>query len=159
MKKSLLVTIFISIFALSGGVYAGGKGDHSHGHEDMGAMSQHDNKEMGMSHSDKEMFLEKHTVDGYEVSFHVMEAQPGMGHGGSHNFMVKIEKGGKALQDVKINSKVVHPNGDSETKPLMKMGGWFMNGYDLEHAGKHQLMILFKTADGNKHKAGVYYNN
>ena len=63
-----------------------------------------------------------------------------------------------AIQNVKINSKVVHPNGDAETKPLAKMGDWFMSGYDLGHTGKHQLMILFKTADGKKHKGGVYYS-
>jgi hypothetical protein len=80
-----------------------------------------------------------------------------MGHGGSHNLMVKVEQDGKALTDVLINSKVFHPNNSSESKMLMKMGDWYMAGYDLGHAGKHGVMILFKTADGKKHKASVYY--
>ncbi len=31
-----------------------------------------------------------------------------------------------------------------------------MAGYDLERKGKHQLMILFKTSDGKKHRWGYY---
>ena len=40
---------------------------------------------------------------------------------------------------------------------MMKMGDWYMAGYDLGHNGQHQLMALFKTADGVKHFGGVYY--
>ena len=140
--KGCVMTAVLSTSLVGGGVYAGEghQHGHSHGHEQMA-----------------EMFLVKKSIDGYDVSFHVMEAQKGMEHGGSHNFMIKIEQGGKVLGDVKINSKVIHPNGKSESKPLMKMGDWFMNGYDLGHAGRHQMMILFKTADGQKHKGGVYY--
>jgi len=104
-----------------------------------------------------DMFLKKLPIDGYDVSFHVMEAQAGMSHGGSHNLMIKVEQGNKLVESIKINSKVIHPNGKSESKMLMKMGDWFMAGYDLGHAGKHQLMILFKTDDGKSHKGGVYY--
>ncbi|MFC1751379.1 hypothetical protein ACFL2V_21590, partial [Pseudomonadota bacterium] len=75
----------------------------------------------------------------------------------SHNLMIKVEQSGKIVSNVKINSKVVHPNGNTESKALMKMGDWHMNGYDLGHQGKHQMMILFKTPDGKKHKGGVYY--
>jgi len=115
---------------------------------------KHEHQNMDRTSS---MFLEKKEVDGYTVSFHVMPAKGGMGHGGSHNLMVKVEQGGKALTDVLINSKVFHPNHSSESKMLMKMGDWYMAGYDLGHAGKHGIMILFKTADGKKHKASVYY--
>lgn len=140
--KGCVMTTVLSALLVGGGVYAGEghQHGHSHGHDQMAGM-----------------FLVKKSIDGYDVSFHVMEAQKGMEHGGSHNFMIKIEQGGKVLGDVKINSKVIHPNGKSESKPLMKMGDWYMNGYDLGHAGKHQMMILFKTANGQKHKGGVYY--
>ena len=37
------------------------------------------------------------------------------------------------------------------------MGDWYMTGYDLGEKGKHQLIVLFKTSDGKKHKGGVYY--
>lgn len=103
------------------------------------------------------MFLKKKEIDGYTVTFHVMKAEPGQEMGGSHNFMIKVEKDGKALSNITMNTKVKHPSGKSETKKTMKMGDWLMAGYDLGHEGKHQLMILFKTADGNKHKGGVYY--
>jgi len=80
-----------------------------------------------------------------------------MQHGGSHNVMIKVEKDGKALTNLTANSKVMHPNGKSESKMLMKMGDWYMAGYDLDHSGQHKLMVLFKTADGAKHFGGVLY--
>ncbi len=123
--------------------------------------STHDHTQMkdGMDHSSKDMnqmFMEKRQVDGYDVSFHVMEATDGMQHGGSHNLMVKIEQKG-TVKDAKINSKVIFPDGKSESKMLMKMGDWYMVGYNLKSKGSHQIMVLFKTTDGVKHKAGVYY--
>ena len=121
------------------------------------AASEHDHSGHDMSGSQQDMFLVKQDIDGYTVNFHVMEAQEGMRHGGSHNFMIKVEKSGKVLQDVVINSKVIFPDGKDQSKALMLMGDWYMNGYDLGQKGQHQLMILFKTADGVKHKGGVYY--
>ena len=160
MKKSmqsLSVATFAAMLMVTNPLYAGGS--HSHGHDNNDG---HHNNSSSMSHDEHGsgmdgMFLVKKEINGYDVSFHVMEAQKGMEHGGSHNFMIKVEQNGKALGNVKINSKVVHPNGNEETKALMKMGDWYMNGYDLGHKGKHQMMVLFKTADGKKHKGGVYY--
>jgi len=71
--------------------------------------------------------------------------------------MIKIERDGKALTGLAVNSKVKHPNGTSESKMLTKMGDWYMAGYDLGHEGAHQLMILFKTPDGEKHFGGVFF--
>lgn len=86
-----------------------------------------------------------------------MKAKPGKAMGGNHDLMIKVEQAGKALTNIAINTKVVHPNGNPETKAAMVMGEWYMAGYDLGHEGKHQLMILFKTVDGKKHMGGVYY--
>lgn len=104
-----------------------------------------------------DMFLEKKMIDGYTVSFHVMKVSPDMQHGGTHNFMVKIEEKDNVLGEVVINSKVIAPDGESHSKFLQKMGDWYMNGYDLNKEGKYQLIILFKTPDGKKHSGGVYY--
>ncbi len=158
MKKRLLMVTLISGLALAGGAYAGGKDDHDHSHDDQGSSHDDTHADHDTGHDSGEMFMEERSVDGYEVSFHVMAAQQGMEHGGSHNFMVMIEQDDKVLNNVVINSKVIYPNGNSDSKPLMKMGDWYMNGYDLGNMGKHQLMILFKTVDGAKHKAGVYYS-
>ncbi len=103
------------------------------------------------------MFLKKKEIDGYTVTFHIMQAKAGKEMGGTHNFMIKVERDGKVLSNIAMNTKVKHPSGKSETKKTMKMGDWMMAGYDLGHAGKHQMMILFKTADGKKHKGGIYY--
>ncbi len=150
-------------------------GDHDHGDHEGGhqsdMMSGDHGHDSGMDHSDHdahkghnshgsamgEMFLVEKEIDGYNVTFHVMKAKPGKEMGGSHDFMIKVEKEGKVLTDIVMNTKVKHPSGSSETKKTMKMGDWMMAGYDLGHKGKHQMMILFKTADGEKHKGGVYY--
>ena len=104
-----------------------------------------------------DMLSEKHKIDGYIVIFQAMKAQPGKEMGGTHDFMIKVEKDGKAVTGLAVNSKVVHPGGKAETKMMMPMGEWYMAGYDLGHPGKHQLMVLFKTADGAKHSGGVFY--
>jgi len=152
-KKALNHIVLLSCLTLPTSMaIASGDHDHGNGHSHDKPHS-HDKMSSDMSG----MFLKKKTIDGYTVSFHVMQAKKGMEHGGSHNFMIKVEENGNALSNVKINSKVIRPNGEAESKMLMKMGDWYMNGYDLEHKSKHQLMILFKTADGKKHKGGVYY--
>jgi len=103
----------------------------------------------------EDAFLEQKQVDGYTVSFHIMKAPKDMQHGGSHHVMIKVEKGGKIFTDIIVNSKVTHPNGESESKMMTKMGDWYMAGYDLVHPGPHQVMVLFKMTDGSKHFTGI----
>lgn len=125
---------------------------------DPAAHQEHDGHLSDMTtQQTRDMFLEKKVIDGYTVSFHVMKVSPEMEHGGSHNFMVKIEKDDRILDEVVVNSKVIAPDGESHSKFLQKMGDWYMNGYDLGQEGRYQLIILFKTADGIKHSGGVYY--
>ncbi len=151
MKKSMIIMAAIVTMTAAQPALAAGDGHHMHesmqGHASMkGDMNQK-----------KGAFLVKKEIDGYTVSFHAMKAKEGMQHRGTHTFMAKIEKDGKALTDLVVNSKVTHPNNKSESKMMMKMGDWYMAGYDLGHEGQHQLMVLFKTADGAKHFAGVYF--
>ncbi len=162
----------IAAFALTGllatAPIAFAAGEHDHGdHDDHSSHSDHsdhsDHKMHDSSdHKDHDakaggMFLKKKEIDGYTVTFHVMKAAPGKEMGGTHNFMIKVEKEGAVLNNLVMNTRVKHPSGKAETKKAMKMGDWMMAGYDLGHEGRHQLMILFKTADGKKHKGGVYY--
>lgn len=162
--KQLLIASSVSVLMASTSLQAApGKDDgHSHGHADHGQakaaeMNHGAMNHDSMGHGASKMFLEKRDIDGYTVSFHVMEANEGMQHGGSHNLMVKVEQGANVIGDLKANSKVIYPDGADESKPLMKMGDWFMAGYDLKPGGKHQLMVLFMTPDGKKHFGGVYY--
>ena len=104
-----------------------------------------------------EIFLEKRVIDGYDVQFHIMKVSPDLKLEGSHNFLVKIENKDEILGDVTINSKIIYPSDKSESKFLTKMGDWYMKDFTLDEEGKYQLIILFKTADGKKHKGGVYY--
>jgi hypothetical protein len=145
LNRLLGATILASAFSVSP-LYA------ADGH----AAMNHDQ----MSHSsESKMFLEKRDIDGYTVSFHVMKAADGMQHGGSHNLMIKVEQNEAVVTELKANSKVIYPDGKDESKALMKMGDWYMVGYDLKDRGKHQLMVLFKTADGKKHFGGVHYGH
>ncbi len=170
MRKTLMA---LTIAGLMGGLsvtQASQGHDHDGGmkHDDRGGMKhdgmKHDDHE-GMQHRDHAksghksdgMFLKKKQIDGYAVSFHVMKPADGPSMGGTHHVMIKVEKGGKPVDGVVINSKVVYPDGKSDSKKTMKMGGWYMAGYNMHDSGKHQLMILFKTPDGKKHKGGIYY--
>ena len=149
-KHSILSITLSTVLASTSLGYAGG----ALGQEAKSAPAT----EQGVAMGDmKKMFLQKKEINGYTVSFHVMEAQPGMNMGGTHDFMIKVEKDGKILDNLVMNTKVIYPDGKSETKQPMKMGEWLMAGYDLGTAGSHQLMILFKTADGKKHNGGVLY--
>lgn len=125
--------------------------DHT-GHQD-----QSDHEMVMDKQQAKEMFLEKREIDGYTVQFHVMEVTPKIENGESHNFMIKVDDQGKVLEDLTVNSKIIFPEGEAESKYLKRMGDWYMSGYNLNEKGKYQLIILFKTADGKKHKGGVYY--
>lgn len=158
MKKFGLTVTLMSAFALASPAFASGQHEGGHDHDKETSSKGHSH-ESDMSHGDNKMFLEKRSIDGYDVSFHVMAAQPGKEMGGSHDFMIKVEKSGKVVTNVAMNTKVIHPDGKSESKAAMKMGDWMMAGYDMGQPGKYQLMILFKTADGEKHKGGVYYSS
>ena len=167
MKNYALALAFTSLLVSMSFTQASGEHEHGHGdghadvredkHDSNMGMNHDGHQAGGMSHKKDGMFLVKKEIDGYNVSFHVMKAKPGKEMGGSHDFMIKVEKGGMTLSSIAMNTKVIHPNGTSESKGVMKMGDWFMAGYDLGHKGKHQMMVLFKTKDGKKHKGGVYY--
>ena len=156
LSSGLFVTLVIM---MSNSSAADNSHDQMHSHEQKMTTKNHQSIQ-DMDHSSQtmdQMFLEKRDIDGYSVSFHVMPATQSMQHGGSHNFMIKIEENGKVIDSAKINSKIIFPDGKEDSKILMKMGDWYMTGYDLNKEGRYQLMILFKTIDGKKHKGGVYY--
>jgi len=150
-KTWLSALIIPGLLAFSTGILASA----GHGHDEGGAEKHHDDSDG--HHARDAMFLKKKNIDGYTVSFHIMKAKEGKRHGGTHNFMLKVKQDGRILTDITANSKVVHPNGSAQTSPLSRMGDWYMTGYDLGHEGEHQVMVLFKTADGKKHKGGVHY--
>jgi len=103
----------------------------------------------------KGQFMKKTEVDGYSITFRITKAKEGMAQGGTHHLMIKVEKNGEVVTDLAANSKASHPNAQSESKMMVKMGDWYMAAYDLGHQGPHELTVLFKTADGIKHFTGV----
>lgn len=149
MKNAMIATAAMLAMATVPPAMAGGD---NHNMQGMQHDAMHETRQQM-----PEMFLVRKEIDGFTVSFHAMQAKEGMQHGGSHNLMVKVEKDGKALTGLTANSRVIHPDGTAESKMLMGMGDWYMAGYDLGHEGHHQLMVLFRTADGAKHFGGVHY--
>jgi len=149
MAAALLLPM--TAFAADNGMHGSMSG---HG---MSGMQGSMNDDKPMERMSQKMFLQKRQIDGYTVSFHVMAASEGMQHGGSHNFMVKVEKDGAVQPLLAANSKAVSPDGKAVSKMMMQMGDWYMAGYDLDAAGRYQLMVLFKNQDGTKHFGGVYY--
>jgi len=77
--------------------------DMSGMHHDMGNKMSGD---IPMNGTSQDMFLKKAEVDGYTVSFHVMQ-NAGRSNGGTHDMMVKVEKDDKPVVIVKANSKVI----------------------------------------------------
>jgi len=170
-ENNMIKTIIMSLLVAGtmGTNPAFASGDHKGMDAHHGAMNGDMHHEMSTGHMNgkmtgemkdnmKGMLFIRKDIDGYQVSFHVMKAPSGMQkHGGSFHFMFKAEKNGKALTNILVNSKVTHPNGQSESKMMMRMGDWYMAGYDLGHPGVHQIMVLFKTQDGKKHFGGIEY--
>jgi hypothetical protein len=157
MQKSTLVVAIMMLMAVSQPALAHDHGDmdgNMHNPCATGMDTQHQQQDMGQMHGS---FLTSKEIDGYIVNFRIMKAPVGMDQGGNYHVMVKFEKDGRVLTDLVANSKAVHPNGESESKMLMKMGDWYMAAYDLDHKGQHHILVLFKTADGTKHFGGIYF--
>ncbi|MDQ6958986.1 MAG: hypothetical protein Q9M24_07755 [Mariprofundaceae bacterium] len=167
MIKTIIMGLLVTGVVGTSPAFASGNHKGMDAHH--GAMNGGMHHEMGKGHMNGEMtgqmkdhmngmFFVRKDIDGYQVSFHIMKAPEGMQkHGGAHHFMFKAEKNGKALTNILVNSKVTHPNGQSESKMMMRMGDWYMAGYDIGHPGTHQIMVLFKTSDGKKHFGGIEY--
>lgn len=165
MNRQFIILAGLLALAISHPAFAGEEGHHSGSHGSThGDMHQGKEHAADSGHHDNaaEMkegaFLQKKDIDGYTVTFHVMKAPEGMAKGGTHHLMVKVEKDNTVVEKLTVNSKVTHPNDKPESKMMMKMGNWYMVGYDLGHPGKHQVMVLFKTEDDKKHFGGVVYS-
>lgn len=158
MGKVTMLLTGLLVLGMSQSALASDDTRHTHGKHMHGPL--HDEKmndDMPGKMSGEGSFLVTKDIDGFVVSFHIMPAPKDMQQGGSHHLMIKVEKQGKVLSDLAVNTKVIHPNNQSESKMTMHMGDWYMTAYYLGHPGPHQVMVLFKTADGIKHFGGVNY--
>jgi len=160
MEKTMLVLVGL-LFSTSMAFANGGEEHHMDGMGHNPCSMKHMG---GMKHNPCDMTamkeggsLQKAVIDGYDVSFHIMKAPEGMAKGGTHHVMIKVEQNNNIIALQAVNSKVTHPNEQSESKMMMKMGDWYMAAYDLGHAGEHKVMVLFKTTDERKHFGGIKY--
>jgi len=100
----------------------------------------------------------KGIADDYTVVFHIMRAPEGMRYGkADYHLMVIVEKDGKPVNDLHIESIVTHPNRTLVSKPMVSMGDWYMALYDFNHEqGRHHISVHFTIADKN-YSADTYY--
>ncbi len=110
-----------------------------------------------MQHEDG-FIAKKGIQDNYTVIFHIMRAPKGMRFSKDHyHLMVVVEKDHKPITNLKMTSKVIHPDGTSEQKTMMHMGEWYMAMYNLSHEqGRHWITVQFKIS-GKKYSTGIYY--
>jgi len=123
------------------------------------ALAEHitDNHGQIMKH-EQGFIVRKGIRDDYTVIFHVMRAPKGMRHSKDHyHLMVVVEKNHKPITNLNMTSKVKHPDGTIEQKPMMHMGEWYMAMYNLSHEqGRHWITVQFNIS-GKKYSAGTYY--
>ena len=93
----------------------------------------------------------------YAVSFHVLPVVDGLRQGNTHSVMVKVERAGQVITDAKINSRVLFPDKTEQQQLLMRSGDWYAANYDMQGQARHQIMVLFQTADGKMHRTGTYF--
>lgn len=94
---------------------------------------------------------------GYQVTFHVIPLEDGMRRDTGHSLMVKLERNGQIIRDAKVNSRVVFPDKSEGQQLMQRVGDWYTASYTMQGEVRHQLMILFQTADGKIHRSGTYY--
>jgi len=107
----------------------------------------------------EEGFIVKKGIrDDYTVIFHVMRSPKGMRYSKEqYHLMVVVEKDDKPVTGLQMTSKVLHPDGTVEQKPMMHMGEWYMALYNLSHEqGRHWITVQFNIS-GKKYSAGAYY--
>jgi len=124
---------------------------HTNGHKQKAGHNQVMKHEGGF-------IVRKGIQDDYTVIFHVMRSPEGMRYSKEHyHLMVVVEKDDKPVTGLQMTSKVLHPDGTSERKPMMHMGEWYMALYNLSHEqGRHLITVRFSIS-GKKYSAGAYY--
>ncbi|GAV20619.1 hypothetical protein MMIC_P1591 [Mariprofundus micogutta] len=156
MSKDLAISVIIMLL---GNIQPSWAGDGSHDEKHHNNVDTLYEKSTEYMHTEnmKGLLLKKEVVDGYHLTFHVMKAEKDEVQGCEFRFMFRVEQNGAMVQNVIVNSRVRHPNNQSESKMMVKTGDWYTAAYDLTHPGEHELIVLFKVKDDSKHSAKVTY--
>ncbi len=123
------------------------------------ALAEHATDQHGRVMKHEEGFIAKKGIrDDYTVIFHIMRSPEGMRYSkDQYHLMVVVEKNHKPVTGLQMISKVRHPDGTTEQKPMMRMGEWYMALYNLSHEqGRHWITVQFNIS-GKKYSAGIYY--
>jgi len=123
------------------------------------ALAEHTTDKHGQMMKHEQGFIVRKGIrDDYTVIFHVMRSPESMRYSKEqYHLMVVVEKDDKPVLGLHMTSKVLHPDGSSEQKPMMHMGEWYMAMYNLSHEqGRHWITVQFNIS-GKQYSAGAYY--
>ena len=171
MKKVVAIVCTTVLIAAGSTVWASMDMNHSKEHHD----SMSSGKMLHMEHEDemkgpKGMMMRTMNIDGYKVSFHIMDIHrymEKMGHEGhegqmmgkdaTHHIMMEIiDKNGKKIENAVVKVKVIDPEKKSQSQALTSMMGNYGANFNMPAKGKYQIMTLFKIG-GKKHKGGYWH--
>lgn len=97
--------------------------------------------------------------DDYSVIFHIMRAPLHDGYSrDEYHLMVSIEKDGKPIRKVKVQSTVRHPNGRiDDLTDMVQVGDWYLARYNLSHEqGQHRISVHFRIGSKRYHAHILY---
>ena len=96
-------------------------------------------------------------IEDYHLRVKVISVNKSLPDGGSHNLLVNIKHQERVQYGLAVTTKVVSGNGHKKTKPMLELGDWYLGGFDLETTDKHQITVMFKTAEGKIYSSEIAY--
>ncbi|MCX5909785.1 MAG: hypothetical protein NTY64_22065 [Deltaproteobacteria bacterium] len=144
-------------------------GQHGHDHGSMSPAAPKTSHEMPM----KNQFGQTTTVEGYKISFDVMDmsahmsmpGMKGMQHGGgaqnqSHVIMVGIqdEASKEIISDARVNFTVLSPSGNQEAGKMEWSGDHYGGGFSPKGKGAYQVLLKIE-AGGMEREAKFTYES
>ena len=155
MGYKILVGFLLAIFILC--LTGIGKAQHSHGGAMPAASPKGTSQEMQMGSQP----VQSMTVEGFKVSFEVMDmsmhmSMPGMkgnpqhgasGHSQSHALMIKVQDTAskEIISDAKIQYTLIRPSGEKETGKLDWSGDHYGGAFSPKEKGTYQLQLMIES--------------
>jgi len=180
MKKSIELTVFMSLILLilavglsfamhhdgghSGhGGSAPAKSGHDAHHSSAPAASGHGDGHMGMTMTDDMEMLGTATLEGVKAMAHISDISAAMAAAGmkqTHHLMIAFEDTAKmtAIDTGRVAVRIITPGGRTlPAVPLQGMEGAFGGDIELSEKGKYRLQVGTQLADGKTRQFSFDY--
>lgn len=96
-------------------------------------------------------------LDDFNLRFKVVDVAESVPDGGSHNLLLNIKRDGRTLHHLSVNSVVEKNRGERKSKSMMKLGDWYLAGYDFMPSDEYTITVSFKSPDGRHHSSTINY--